>query len=146
MKTTVKSTNGGGVTVDRIGRSLASLEHHAPGLPPEATYYEKHALYVLGHALVNLAMTMEAEEGGYELCGKVSGRIACTFRKGTKCPDCGPAQSLDFPKVDCLCPTKPCSHQLEIQNMERKQGVRCHGDMCAGGQVACPSPKACGVA
>lgn len=31
---------------------------------------------------------------------------------------------------------------------EAKQagGVRCHGDLCAGGQVACPSPKACGVA
>ena len=25
-------------------------------------------------------------------------------------------------------------------------GVRCHGDLCAGGQVKCPSPAACGFA
>lgn len=25
-------------------------------------------------------------------------------------------------------------------------GVRCHGYMCAAGQLACPTPKACGVA
>jgi hypothetical protein len=25
------------------------------------------------------------------------------------------------------------------------EGVRCHGDQCAAGQLACPTPAACGV-
>ena len=25
-------------------------------------------------------------------------------------------------------------------------GIRCHGDLCAAGQLPCPSPVACGVA
>ena len=29
---------------------------------------------------------------------------------------------------------------------EQIGGARCHGDQCAAGQIACPSPKACGVA
>lgn len=29
--------------------------------------------------------------------------------------------------------------------LEEIGGVRCHGDMCAAGQLACPTPKACGV-
>lgn len=31
-------------------------------------------------------------------------------------------------------------------NAKRSDGVRCHGDLCAGGQAACPTPQACGVA
>jgi hypothetical protein len=34
----------------------------------------------------------------------------------------------------------------EKQEQEERAGARCHGDLCAAGQIACPTPKACGVA
>jgi hypothetical protein len=36
----------------------------------------------------------------------------------------------------------------QVINPMHKQasGVRCHGDACAAGQLACPTPAACGVA
>lgn len=33
---------------------------------------------------------------------------------------------------------------LEESN-EKESGVRCHGDGCAAGQIACPTPNACRV-
>lgn len=33
---------------------------------------------------------------------------------------------------------------LEAQQT-KAGGVRCHGDACCGGQIACPTPDACGV-
>lgn len=35
---------------------------------------------------------------------------------------------------------------IELSSAEIGAGARCHGDQCAAGQIACPSPKACGVA
>ncbi|MDT7522023.1 hypothetical protein RAE21_06305 [Rhodoferax sp. TBRC 17198] len=34
---------------------------------------------------------------------------------------------------------------IELSSAEIGAGARCHGDQCAAGQIACPSPKACGV-
>lgn len=89
MKTTVKNTWGSNVTVDRMGPHVVSLEL-LQGLAVDHCFLDKHSAFVLGNALIHLAQTIEAEEGGYELCNKVSSGVACTSRKGTKCPDCGP--------------------------------------------------------
>jgi hypothetical protein len=45
----------------------------------------------------------------------------------------------------------PASCEMNMQHVsgagcEKWAGARCHGDLCAAGQIACPSPKACGVA
>lgn len=89
MKTTVKNTWGGNATVDRMGPVMVSLEL-LQGNGIANCFLDKNGAYVLGNALIHLAQTIEAEEGGYELCNKVSSGVACTSRKGTKCPDCGP--------------------------------------------------------
>lgn len=90
MKTTVNSTNGGSISAERLGPRHIEIYQRVPGLPAMVTYHDKHSAYVLGNALIHLAQTIEAEEGGYELCNKVSSGVACTSRKGTRCPDCGP--------------------------------------------------------
>lgn len=62
MKTTVKSTNGGFATVNRMGPSLVSVEVSNQGHYSDNTYLDKHAAYVLGNALIELAKTIEREE------------------------------------------------------------------------------------
>lgn len=92
MKTTVKTEEGRAAVMPVQGslRPAIFLTVDRGESGSAAVSLDKSGAYILGNALIHLAQTIEAREGGYELCSKVSSGVACTSRKGTKCPDCGP--------------------------------------------------------
>lgn len=90
-----------------------------------AAALDASAAHVLGHALIRLAEQTEADQAE-----RAAGYVAKYEAKNEK-------------------PISEARRQLNAywaEQAKKEQGARCHGDQCAAGQIACPSPKDCGVA
>ena len=154
MKHTIKITSEKAITVERNGAMVAV------GLCSRGTEDLRQEVDPLKASMVGMALTGAAvaadrdpdyvgkvsevslgrgrviqvwpERGAVMLCARLFGMELMTFQ-------IGPASAT------VLACALGDAAVLALDGEVVAKGVRCHGDMCAGGQVACPTPGACGV-